>query len=353
MKFARDYLAGCKYRKEIRNEHPDQWGVGTFTKVMEDDSYKKVVWDGMKLVEWAASDSRVPFIRLAFCWRDDHTFKPDLIKFVESEAKRFKPIIEANQNKKWYVSPVHEHRLNESQWLQFTNACKSILGDLVTYVNTPETRKGFVSSNFLNEYHGADKTPRGGKCAFSNDGSNVVDSDIESLKSAYKDSEYFMIWNCQDNGRKKQDDETKRKDRKFYTTATQTNSFEYLATDKGKTNFPKDCIGKSHGDQANYPPSGKDCKPVFLAYLKAKINSSRIELKTRNGRTVATSTPRQSWDDELNHKQNGWRWYFMEWGFEIAEKAKRIQGDAVCDIISNSKKIGTWNPAFRDGHWRS
>ncbi len=352
MRYGLDYLAGIKFRKVIMEEHPNGWGAGFFTRVMEDDTYRKTVWDNLPIIQELAASKRAPFIRLAFAWRDDHKFSSAQHSFVKSEAMRFKPIIESNSDITWYVSPVHEHQLNERDWNVFSKIVRDVLGDKVTIVNCPVAGKGFASKIELNEYHGADKKPRGGRFGFSFDGSNIVDADVETYKKNYSNSEYFFIWNCQMNGRRKEDDKTKRKDRKFYPINKQIDSFIYLSRDKGANNFPKDCIGKSHADQANYPPSGKDCKPVFLAYLKAKISPSRIILKARNGQTVSTSSSRASWSDEATKKQIGWRYYFSEWGFEIAGKAKRIQGDSVCDLYADNKKIGTWNPAFRSGTFR-
>ena len=119
--------------------------------------------------------------------------------------------------------------------------------------------------------------------------------------------------------------------------------------------FPKDCIGKSVSDQAknHAKPEGKDCKPVFLIKLAKKIKPNRIILKAKNGQTIATSDPRLSWDDERLHKQLGWRYYFSkEWGMDIAEKAKRIQGSGLCQVWADNVKIGEWNPAFRGGEDR-
>lgn len=357
MKYSLDYLGGAKFKKVILEEHPEGWGAGFFTKVYEDDSYRKVVWDAYSAVSELAATGRAPFIRLAFSWSDDHNFKKSFFKkHVQEEAKRFKAIIVAYSGVKFYISPVHEHRLNEREWSEYAEIVKKELqGVSFELVNCPETRKGFVSKTLLNEYHGADKTPRGGHCAFSHDGVNAVDTDMEEFKRNYSNSEYFMIWSCQMNGRRKADDNSiKRKDRKHYPVNKHIDSWIYLHRECGKVSFPRDCIGKSHGDQAleNTTPRGKDCKPVFLAELKAKISPNRIILKTRNGQTVATSTPRASWDDEKNRKQLGWRYYMAEWGYEIAEKARRIQGDSVCDIFADGKKIGTWNPAFRAGKFR-
>lgn len=115
--------------------------------------------------------------------------------------------------------------------------------------------------------------------------------------------------------------------------------------------FPKNCIGKSVSDQAkgHAKPEGKDNKPVFLIKLAAKLKPNRIILKARNGQTVSISSVCQRWDQENPHKQLGWRYYFPEWGMDIAEKAIRIQGSGLCEVWADGKKIGEWNPAFRDG----
>ncbi len=332
MNYGLDYLGGAKFKSLAIAEHPRDWAAGVF-------SYVDGFGDALPLVEELAKLG-TPIIRVHLMWRDDHNFTSKDLPFVLKEAKRLKPIIEKYPNVKWYVSPVCEHRLNEKQWLEFANAVTKIVN--ANLVNTPEVGKGFVSKNFLNEYHGADSRPRGGRCAFSFDGKNCVDADVEAYKKNYKDAEYFMFWNCQINGRLKLEDKTPRPQRKAYPISRQIDSWIQLSKDKGATKLPKGWLFKSHSDQHTTPPSGKDQKPVWISPTKA----AEIILKTRNGQIVDKAKYYGTFQG------GGFRYYCSDWGYLIADKAKRIQGDSLCDVFVNNKKIGVVNPAFREGIYR-
>lgn len=218
-------------------------------------------------------------------------------------------------------------------------------------MNSPNTNKGFVSKTILNEYHHESK-PRGGRYSFSCDGANIVDIDVTSALRNFSQSEYWGIWNSQMNGNRKmfkpgekrgEKDFIDRAKRIYWPVAKQLDSWIHLVRNiKGDTRIPKGWLPKSHGDQHSYPPKGKDQKLLFIIPQKIK----EIVLKARNGQVVGTA----KYYGVFNG--GGHRYYFEEWGYDLANKAKRIQGDALCDIYYEGKKVGVVNPAFRDGSYR-
>lgn len=327
MKFANDYLGGAKFKSAILKAHPNGFGAGFFTFV---DGFG----DALPIIDALAKTRRCPFIRVHLMWRDDHNFSSKDYGFVRKEAKRIKPIIAKYPGIKWYVSPVCEHRLTHAQWQEFSHIVLSELQSVsFTVVNSPEKTGKFP--NCINEYH-----HRSGGDAFSYDGQSCFDSDVTKDKRDNANAEYFMLWCPQDNGRKKTSDTTPRPRRKAYCIDKHIKAKSYLAGEEGPAKLNADFyIGKSVSDQAHDQPQDKDCKPVFLTYLKSGIRPDRIVLKKSN-KVVTTSKPRLSWDDEKNHKQIGWRWYFDKWGYEYNQ--------GTLDVYANGKKIGTWNPGFRE-----
>jgi len=332
MNYGCDFLGGARYQKTVLSEQPRNFGFGVFAEV---DGFGKAY----KLIEQVAALG-VPFIRVQLMWKDDHNFRPSDIPTIEKRVKQLVPIMNKYKNVRWFLSPCCEHNLSESQFEPFVQAIlKNYL--MCTVVNSPNYKKGFVSRKYLNEYHHEEKPRSGGRYAFSFDGANQVDSDIESYKANYKDAEYFMLWNSQCNGRRNLEDKTPRPKRKFFPTPKQIDSWIYQTRDRGVVNVPKG-IFKSHSDQHTVPPSGKDQKPVYIISQKVK----EIVLKADNGQTVGTLRYFGTFTG------GGYRYYASEWGMDLAIKATRIHGKGVCNIFINGKKVGTINPAYRGGKFR-
>lgn len=330
MNYGLDFLGAARYQKTVLQEQPRAWGFGVFAEV---DGFGKAY----KLIKQLDSYG-LPFIRVQLMWKDDHNFKPSDVKEIENRSKK---IASLNLKTKLYISPCCEHNLNESQFEPFAQAVKRHLPTAII-VNSPNKGKGHVSKKYLNEYHHEDKPRSGGRYAFSFDGSNCVDSDVTKYKANYKDAEYFFFWNSQCNLRRNLTDKTPRKDRKYWPTDKQIDSWIWLAKDKGNPKLPAKWLLKSHSDQHTVPPSGKDQKPVWIVPVKARA----IVVKASNGQVI----------DEARYfgtfQGGGFRYYHSQWGFELAQKAIRIQGNPVCDVFVNDKKVGSINLAFREGGYR-
>jgi hypothetical protein len=347
MNFGVDFLGGARYQRTCIDNQPRSFGFGVFAEV---EGFGKAY----DLIDKIASLG-VPFIRAHLIWKDKHDFNASDLPACKARMAKLLPIIKKYPSVKWYVSPVCEHRLKEKEWLKFADIVASMAGGLVSLINSPENGKGFVSREYINEYHHEKKPRAGGKFAFSFDGANAVDSDVESLKAAYQGSEYFMLWNCQCNGRRTLDDKTPRAARKFWPVPKQIDSWVFLTRYRGDVRYPSRFIGKSHSDQHKVPPSDKDQKPVHISPMD--IDPDRLYLKANNGQTIATSTKKKPYNkknpDGSIGKQIGWRYYFdSDWGFELSQKAMRIHASPVCNFFGDNKKLGTVNPAYRAGVFR-
>jgi hypothetical protein len=344
MKYGMDFLLGTKYPKTVKQEHPRSYGLGIFLEVSG-------VPPAYSLIDEMAGLG-IPFIRVQMLWKDLHDFKPSDVSIVEQRMKKLVPIINKHKNVRWYISPCCEHELKENQFEPFAQAVlKYCL--LCTVVNSPNNGKGHVSKKYLNEYHHEEK-PRGGSDRFaaSFDGANIVDSNVTNYINNYAKAEYLMVWNSQCNGNRKifkpgekrgPKDFIDRAKRIYWPTPKQIDSWIWLTTHaKGCTSVPKNWVFKSHSDQHDMPPEGKDQKPVWVKLPKFRA----IEVRARNGQLVDKAPYFGPFSG------GGYRYYHSDWGFTLAEKAIRIQGDGVCDIFADGKKMGQVNLAFRDGSYR-
>jgi hypothetical protein len=336
MQYGLDQLGAARYKKLVISDHPRLWSFGTFLEV---DGFGKTY----DVIE-AIAKIGVPLIRVQMMWKDDHRFTSRDLPEIEKRAKLLAPIITRYPSVKWYVSPCCEHELSA---VGFEPFAKAVLKHIPSadIVNSPNTGKGHVSTKYVNEYH--HEKPRGGRIAFSFDGANCVDSNVEEYKRLYAKAEYFMFWNCQCNGLRKLPEPGEpripRKDRKHFPISKQIDSWIWLGThEKGATKLPRGAIYKSHSDQHAMPPAGKDQKPVWI--LKEKYRE--IVLKASNGQVIDTAKYFGTFSG------GGYRYYHTQWGFELAQKAIRIQGHSVCDVYANGRKIGTVDAAFRSGSYR-
>jgi hypothetical protein len=333
MNYGIDFLGAARYQKTAISEAPRAFGFGVFAEV---EGFGKAYDLIAKIAPL------VPFIRVQLIWKDDHNFGAKELPLCKARIEKLLPIIKANPGTKWYISPTCEHRLNEKEWLKFADIVAKVAGGLVCIVNSPENGKGFVSREYINEYHHEKRPRAGGKFAFSFDGDNCVDSDIEAYKTAYQGSQYFMLWNSQCNGRRNTEDKTPRPSRQYWPIPKQIDSWVWLTRDRGVVVLPGKWLLKSHADQHSQPPAGKDQKPMFIIPDKVK----EIVLKADNGQVIDTAKYFGTYTG------GGYRYYFNQWGFELAQKAIRIHGKPQCNIFVNNKKVGVVNPAFRSGNYR-
>jgi hypothetical protein len=335
MIYGLDFLGGAKYSDLIQREMPEQWIMGVFTSTFG---------DALPVVTQVAQEGRASGIRLNLAWSDSHTFKPSDFAKIAKEAKRFAPVVKRFPNLKWYVSGATEHQLDGAQAFKL---CDMVIAELpdATYVNQPwEGRGAFLQrSDVVNETHGDKAKPAPTfRYAFSCDGSDCFDFDIESKKKQFKGAEYFMMWTSQCNGRMKADDKTPRPQRKAWPTGQLIDAMIYLHRDQGAVSLPKGYLVKPKSDQHMVPAEPRALKPVIICPVKA----DRLELVADNGQVIHISSKPQPFAD------GRFRYYFDQYGYQIAEKAVRIHGKATASLRVGRKIVGTLNPAFRQGGFR-
>lgn len=323
----RDYLGGAKYPDLILREHPKGWAAGFFAETFG---------NALPIIEKLANTGRCPLIRVQLLWSDTHTFThSDTMRAVEI-AKKIEVIARKNKRVKFELSPFCEHNLKNPD--QALEAIKMVAPSC-TPVNCPW--QGALSSRFKNEVHGYHAKPRG-RYNYSTDGDSCVDINITKMKRLHKDADVFFFWHPADNGKLNTSDPTPRPERKAWPTEALQDSIIYLKNKRGKTSLPEKFIYKSHADRHETPPEPRAYKPVLIAPVKA----ARFELVAKNGQVVGVLPYYGTFDG------GGYRYYLGEYGYQVAEKAIRIQGSPVVELRANGKVYGKINPAFRDGSFR-
>lgn len=333
-----DALGGVKFADLLKREMPERWMLGIFTNTFG---------DAYPLVEAIAKQDRVVGIRLNLAWSDNHTFTNGDFRKIQREAQKYAPLIRKFPQINWYVSGATEHQLSAADAAELYKIVSNETQG-ATYVNNPWQNKGAfldaTAANLINEVHGADASPprKFGRFAYSCDGSDCFDFDIISMKEKMQEAEYFMFWCCQFNGRMKADDKTPRPQRKAWPTSELIDATIYLHNDAGELNPPKKAVVKPKADQHMVPAEPRALKPVVIIPQRG----DRLEAVADNGQVVAVSERPQPFAD------GRFRYYFSQFGYQIAEKAKRIHGGTTVSLRINNKIIGAVNLAFRQGEFR-
>lgn len=332
-----DYLAGVKYQKVILDEHPAGWGAGFFARTFG---------PALKTVDALLATGRCPAVRIQMLWSDTHQFSDSDIPALKKIAKQYEVLAKKYKTVRIYLSPFCEHNLkNPDKYLDIVKAhAPSCIP-----VNT--IWKGSLSKRYINEVHGNKSAVPKGHYFYSYDGQNALDADVENDKVKYKDAGIFFWWSYQCNGKKKEDDTTPRPDRKAWLSNKQADALIYMNRSREKVSIPKGWIWKSYADQQNTPASDKDCKPVLITPPNLKFKE--IKLVCDNGQVIDRFGYYGPWKDHETEKLLGHRYYANLWGFELSDKAKKIQNESrVVDLICDNKKYGKINPAFRCGTYK-
>ena len=325
--FGLDFLGLAKFKDVAFREFPEGWALGFF-----DNTFG----DALPAAERIIASGRCPLIRVHLLWSDRHSFGDSDIKKVRKLSRKYQALKQRHPNLIVEISPFCEHNLKNPD--KYLDIVKQEAPDCIP-VNTPD--KGAFSKRYKNETHHSSKRPAG-KYNFSYDGISAVDADVMRDKKTHSGADVFFFWIPQFNGRKTTKDTTPRPQRKAWPTSELIDSVIYLRKDSGVVTLPKNYLLKSHAEQHTTPAEPRAFKPVFI--IPQKVN--RVELVARNGQVIAVSSGPQPYED------GRWRYYFSQYGYQISEKAARIQGDGLVTAkIGNQQKFKL-NAAFRGGSFR-
>jgi hypothetical protein len=329
MIYGLDYLGLARYPRIAARDHPKGWAAGCFAETFGDarEAAKELLATG-----------RVPKMRVHLLWSDTHEFGDKDMAALQRLASQWDEIARGHKNTAFELSPFCEHNLKNPDkyldWVKhFAPSC--------TPVNTPWN--GALSKKYKNEIHGTKKEALKGNYNFSFDGDGCVDADSTRIKRRHRKCDTFYWWSYQFNLRKNDNDPTPRPEREAVPTPDLIDSIIYLRKQRGQVVLPKGWLWKSHADQHEAPiPEPRAFKPVMIGPLKA----SKLEVCASNGQVICTMPYYGPFADGRH------RYYAPAMGYQLAEKAIRIQGSAVCKVFADGKLIGRINPAFREGEFR-
>lgn len=347
--FGLDLLGLAKYGKVALAEFPAGWALGAFSNVSG-------FGNALPAVKAILDSGRCPRVRLQLFWSDLSGHKPprDYLSQIEKEAIRVGQFLRPYAGKlDCRVSGYCESPLGNKESEVVRQLVMKHMPAGVTYVHSYDLGLGGRPlPNCVNEVHGSGRPVPSGRFDFSFDGESCFDVNIEDAKRKFAAAETFYFWFPQCNGNPKLKTEPKipRPNRIHYPTSNHIDAAIYLNHNMSGSSIPKDHIHKPVSDQHDAPPEGKDCKPVYIT--DPKFKPSRIEYRARNGQVIARSGSPMSFNEKPSGKLIGWRYYMPEWGYLLAEKAKRIQGDPICELFADGKRIGKIVPAARAGSFR-
>lgn len=337
MIFGLDHLGIAKYGDLAAAEHPAGWALGTLARTFGDDlpAVKKTLDTG-RCVRW----------RRHIYWSTNPGHKPDknYLSIIDKEAKRYAEFIKPYLGKvDLRISGYLEHPLKRAEAEKVRQVVLNRVSG-VTYVNSfVASLGGQTLSGAVNEIHGGKAAIPGGRFDYSTDGESCFDVDIESQKRKLGAAETFYFWFPQQNGKKKVDEKSDPAKRKAWPVSRHIDSAIYLHRASGVSGkLPKGYTLKTHADQHTDKPSGKDCTLLLIC----PPQKAKVQIVTRNGQVVDTLEYLGAFEG------GGFRYYSYDWGYLLAEKARRIQGDSICDLKINGKVVGKINPAFRAGTFR-
>jgi hypothetical protein len=346
--FGLDHLGIAKYGQVALQEHPNGWALGAFSNVSG-------FGDALPAVKAILDSGRCPRVRLQLYWSDNAGHKPssDYLKVIEREAMRVARFLAPYVGKvDCRVSGFCEHPLDVRSADIVRQTVMKHMPRGVTYVNSYDLGLGGKPlPNCVNEVHGSSRSVPSGRFDFSYDGDNCFDSDVTADKIKFAKAETFYFWFPQCNGNPKLQPKPKipRPNRVCYPTSWHIDAAIYLSRDVSGSKIPKGLTFKVVSDQHTNPPKGKDCKPVWITPVKEKYK--RIELRAANGQVI-DSAPYFGTLNNESGKVIGHRYYCGDWGYLLAEKARRIQNSNMCFVYADGKKVGVIVPATRAGSFR-
>lgn len=327
--FGLDVLAGVKYQDVLVKEWPEGWALGIFAETFG---------DARKTIKAILDTGRCPVVRVQLIWSDAHAFGDKDIPKVRELSRQYNKIAARYPRVKFYLSPFCEGNLkNPDKYLDIVKRNAPNCEPVNTVWN------GALSKKYINEIHGNKKAVPSGRYFFSYDGQACVDANVAADKSKYSSADIFFFWDAQFNGKHEPEDSTPRPLRKDFPDSKLIDSVIWLKNQKGDCKLPAKWLAKSHAEN-----KGTDDWRANKLLIISPIKAEEILLKASNGQVIETLGYYGTYEGGL------YRYYSDQYGFELSQKAIRIQGinRPVVDVVINGKIYGQINPAFREGSYR-
>ena len=351
MKFMMDYLGGANYGQMILRRHPASMGVGVILNTNNPQWPKTNFWP---IAERLAERGKLPFFRPHAIWEDSHIYNPEKHnKIILTEFERIADLKGKFPQVDCYFSPMCERDNNHQQ---FNRLIERLLEDAdklgISIVNSVTKASYWPSGAVINELHGSKMKPNWGRCAYSTDGKQAWDQNVVKLRETPPRAvmEYFAFWVSLLNGKcnDKQPhepgaDTTRRNLREAWPYPEVFPALSMLVETPEGVRLGKEHIWKTHADQHGPVRKPREGKPVFIT----PADGASCIVRTVVGNKLVATMPRDG-----NYTDGRPKYRCNEFGFQLANKARKLSGSPMVRLMINRKEIGVVHPAFRAGVWR-
>lgn len=337
MMFGLDVLGAAKFPSIALRNWPAGWAAGLF------DSTFGNIWG---LVDKLAASGKCPLIKVNGPWTA-HQYEPSKHdKAIFAALEKTFAMADKYRDVQFQFAPVCENDNTTAAYNALLARCRSRV-HRVEVINSRGTR-GKEVPGFTSEVHGSTKAPDS-FYQYSYDGTSTVDANVVKDLETHKKARVFFLWHPAFNLKYKtklsadlhepkhviKNDTAPPKERNCKPTPELIKSLERLGSPiKGTPKLGRREIWKSHADRNNTPPESREYKPVFIS----PVSAPRIELRDGSSVIAISQGRRKFVDDRFVYR-------FDKFGYQMSDK--------VVDIYANGKKIGSVNPAFRAGDFRS
>lgn len=344
-----DYLGGANYGDLIVRNHPMGFGAGAILNTNKPEWPKTDFW---RVAERLGKSKNMPMLRVHAIWEDNHLYDPK--KHNAIIVKEFDRMVNFKSKYPWvecYFSPMCERDNKSPEYdTLLRRFSENRFG--ITIVNSVSKGPFWIDSTIINELHGDKRKPSWGRWAYSTDGKQAWDQNIVELRKSPGSAslQYFAYWVSMFNGKwndkgpgEKGADTTKRNLRKAWPYKEVFPALSALAESPSGVRLSSRHIWKTHADQHGPERQPREGKPVFIT----TADGPSCKVKTLLGGKEVTELRRDRVyvDGRPKYRAN-------EFGYQIAEKARKLSGSPMVVLVVSGKEVGVVHPAFRAGTWR-
>lgn len=329
-----DTLAAALYWKLIIKVVPRHIAISVLFRSF--DRGKQTGWKAVHKLAKAG----FRHIKVVSVWKDSHVFTQTDVHTAKEDAKELVLLALKYPNVTFSFVPFLEHR-RDGVWItKAFRDIREILGGDILMVNSPVNGGGenVQMPGTINERHHTAFVP--GKFvgplgyAFSHDGEDALNTNLQKTKDKYSDARYYWIWVPQCNLKRYLTESISRPSRNRKTMyKALLKALVYVSeVDKGEAHLSGLYTWKAFAEQHSATPGmlSRDNKPVFLSPVKYKrVKAGKVKL-----------SPTGRLDD------GRWVYRTRKWGWKIHKK----QGNVV--IKADGKTLGVINTAYRENEYK-
>lgn len=329
--YGADYLAGCKYKKVMIENHPPGWASGIFLRTFG---------DARKTVEAMCNSGRFSQIVVHLApFRSDHNYPKKLTPQMKQDAKWMNTLTGG----RLMCSPFCESKGMSQAVYEELN---EILVGSVDIVNSilpgAKEKEGTVTEVHIPRSNKLPKKPKQPYTVsfdgFGGDGSgNFTDTNIEAILDKYSDAIHIRWWDFALNLKVRWDDKTPIAQRTHKPDKHYILNRHHMMKDReGAVSWPKTALLKPSADY-HFNGTSKDGK--FMVIIP--VDKPEVKVKDTKGNVIDTL---KRFKPDFEGPPKGARYYSSKLAYQIAAQAEANTGSALVKVD---------NMPLTDGNLRS